>query len=708
MPTAARPTKQYELSNAPSDEIFMNSPYPHIPVLPASAAKDPLLQPLTIRHYTFRNRILSTSHASGMDEDGMPKERYQRYTEEKARGGAAAVMFGGSSMISSDSSWGGGQIDISSDQIVPYLQEFSTRIHAHGAALMMQISHLGRRADAMSWNWLPVIAPSRVRETRHRNFPREMDLHDIKRVIREYGEAIARAREGGLDGVETLTSGHLMGQFLSPATNLRTDSFGGSLENRMRFCLMVHEELRKQAGDKFMVGLRMTIDEGTEGWLTFEEGMKIAQTFEREGTIDFVNAIYGRADKEINLAESNMPYMSVPGAPYLSLVGEFKRGLRLPVFHAAKIQDVATARHAIREGLVDMVGMTRAQIADPYLVEKIVTGEEDRIRPCVGASYCMYKKATCIHNPASGREQILPQIIARADQPGRRVVVVGGGPAGLEAARVAAERGHHVTLLEAADSLGGQILLAARAVWRKELLSIVEWRIAELQRLGVEVRCGIYADETDVLALSPDCVIVATGGMPDITWIDGHELCTNTWDVLSNPQAAARDVIIYDAIGQQHAPTTALQLHAQGSHLRFFTLDDKLAIEMPYSERAIIRKKFAQAGISVEIDRTLISVRRDGDMLIARFQHELTGEFSEHRTAQVVVEYGTIPNSEIFDTLRSKSLNDGVTDNARLLSGLPQIPDRGPEFELHRIGDAVASRNIHAAVYDALRLCATL
>ncbi|WP_250502080.1 NADH:flavin oxidoreductase [Caballeronia sp. AZ7_KS35] len=686
----------------------MNSPYPHIPVVPASAAKDPLLQPLTIRHFTFRNRILSTSHATAMDEGGMPKERYQRYTEEKARGGAALVMFGGSSMVSSDTSWGGGQVDISDDRIIPYLQQFSTRIHAQGAALMMQISHLGRRGDSMSSNWLPTLAPSRIRETRHRNFPREMDLHDIRRIVREYGEAVARAREGGLDGVETLTSGHLMGQFLSPATNLRTDSFGGSLENRMRFCLMVHEELRKQAGDDFIIGLRMTIDEETDGWLSFEEGLRIAQTFEREGTIDFVNAIYGRADKEIILAESNMPYMSVHSAPYLDLVGEFKRGLKLPVFHAAKIQDVATARHALREGLVDMVGMTRAQIADPYLVEKIVKGEEDRIRPCVGASYCMYKKGSCIHNPASGREEILPQTIARAAKPGRRVVVVGGGPAGLEAARVAAERGHHVSLLEAADSLGGQILLAARTVWRKELLSIVDWRIAELQRLEVDVRLGVYADEADVLALSPDCVIVATGGMPDLTWIEGHELCTSTWDVLANPKAAEQDVIVYDAIGQQHAPTTALQLHAQGSRLKFFTLDDKLAVEMPYSERAVIRKKFVQARIPVEIDQVLVLVRRDGAELVARFEHELTGEFSEHRAAQVVVEYGTIPNSDVFDALRAQSVNDGVTDNTRLLAALPQVDDRGQGFELHRIGDAVTSRNIHAAIYDALRLCAAL
>src|SRR5208283_1699740 len=174
---------------------------------------DPLLQPLRIKKILFRNRIMSTSHASTLDEDGMPKERYQRYHEEKAKGGIALTMFGGSSMVSRDSSWGGGQVDVSGDEVIPYLRAFSERIHAHGAAIMCQISHLGRRADAMGWNWLPTVGPSPIRETRHRNFPREMDAHDIARIVKEYAAAAKRCREGGLDGVETVTGGHLIGQF---------------------------------------------------------------------------------------------------------------------------------------------------------------------------------------------------------------------------------------------------------------------------------------------------------------------------------------------------------------------------------------------------------------------------------------------------------------------------------------------------------------
>ncbi len=357
---------------------------------------------------------MSTSHASALDDGGLPKERYQRYHEEKARGGLALTMFGGSSMVSPDSNWGGGQINVASDEIIPDLVAFSERIHRHGAAIMCQISHLGRRADAFSTNWLPTIAPSRIRETRHRNIPREMDYTDIDRVVREYAEATWRCKEGGLDGVETVTGGHLIGQFFSPRTNRRTDAFGGSTENRARFALMVHEAIRKRVGDDFLVGIRFVVDEGIEDGIDFDECVRLARLLEGDGNIDFFNGIYGRMDTDLALAEHNMPGMSQPLTPFLREVGLFRRETKLPVFHAARIPDLASARHAIAEGLLDMVGMTRAHIADPQLVNKLVNGEEDRVRPCVGASYCMYKKVACLHNPATGREETLPQVITRA------------------------------------------------------------------------------------------------------------------------------------------------------------------------------------------------------------------------------------------------------------------------------------------------------
>ncbi|TIO58382.1 MAG: N-methylproline demethylase, partial [Mesorhizobium sp.] len=243
---------------------------------------------------------------------------------------------------------------------------------------------LGRRATAYAGHWLPPVAPSRVRETRNRNFPKEMDAGDIDRIVKDYASAARRCVDGGLDGVETVTGGHLIGQFLSRRTNRRTDAFGGSLENRARFGLMVHEAIRRAVGDDFAVGIRFVVDEAVDDGSDFEEGLAFARLFEREGHVDFFNCIFGRMDTDLSLAEQNMPGMFIRSAPFLPLVGQFKRETRLPVIHAAAIRDVATARHAIRANLVDLVGMTRAHIADPHIVNKVMRGEEDRIRPCIG------------------------------------------------------------------------------------------------------------------------------------------------------------------------------------------------------------------------------------------------------------------------------------------------------------------------------------
>lgn len=670
---------------------------------------DPLLQPLRIKHVEFRNRVMSTSHAATHDDGGIPKEKYQRYHEEKAKGGIGLTMFGGSSMVSRDSSWGGGQIDVSSDAIIPYLQQFSSRIHKHGAAIMCQISHLGRRADAMGWNWLPTIAPSAIRETRHRNFPREMDEHDIKRVIDDWVAAIKRCQEGGLDGIETMTGGHLMGQFFSPWTNKRTDRFGGSIENRARFGLMVHEAMRKAVGDKFLIGIRYFVDEYKDDGLTFEEAVRIAHIFEREGLIDFFNTNFGRLDTDRFLAEQCMPGMSQPVAPFLQASGAFKKEVKSPVFHAARIQDIATARYAIAEGLLDMVAMTRAHMADPQIVNKLMRGEEERIRPCVGASYCMYKKTSCIHNPATGREDKLPQVVERSATPGRKIVVIGGGPAGLEAARVSAERGHKVVLFEAGPKLGGQMLSAVRATWRRDLIAVVDWREAELERLGVDVRLNTYAEAADVLREEPSAVIVATGGIPDNGWVEGGEHCTTVWDMLVDATQAKDDVLVYDGTGRHQATSCALHLAELGKEVQFVTIDEQIAVEMEYPSRTIYRKRFAQNGVKVITDNELIRVRQDGNRLTATFKHELTDAISEVSASQIVIEHGTIPVTELFDGLRGKSVNDGVTENEALLDRRPQVPEL-PQgaFELHRIGDAVTSRNVHGAIYDALRLCCAL
>ncbi|MBE9640290.1 NADH:flavin oxidoreductase [Salipiger mangrovisoli] len=671
----------------------------------AMTTKDPLLEPFLLKGLTLRNRVISTSHASALDDKGMPAERYRAYHVEKARGGIAMTMIGGSAMVSRDSSWGGGQLNLSTDAVIPDLQKLTEEVHEAGAAVMTQISHLGRRAQFATGDWLPVLAPSRVREPRNRSFPREMSRDDIDRVVAEYGQAARRAAVAGLDGLETLTGGHLIGQFLSPLTNHRTDGFGGSLENRIRFALMTHETIRRAVGDALPVGIRLVVDEGVEGGLTLEDAITIAQIFEREGTVDFFNCIYGLMDSDLTLSEDNMPGMFQKSAPYLASVAAFRKEVRLPLLHAGGIRDVATARHAIRQNLVDLVGMTRAHLADPHIVRKLEAGLEEEIRPCVGASYCLFRKAHCIHNPATTRELTLGHDIPKAASPGR-VVVIGGGPAGMEAARVSALRGHSVMLFEAAAQLGGQLRIATRVKERADLVGILDWRESALQRLGVDIRLNTYADASDILAESPDTVIVATGGIPDLDWLEGAEHCLSVWDVLSGQMPSGGTAIVYDGSGRQAAASCALALSREGKQVIFATPDDAVAIEMPYQDRSGFRKRFAELGITQVTDARLVAVRRTGGRVEAVFRNTYSGAEFVHGTDSVVVEHGTTPLDDVYEELRDASANHGTTDIDALAQradgSAPLAARQG--FALHRIGDAVASRDLHSAILDAYRL----
>ena len=666
---------------------------------------DPLLQPFRLRHLTLKNRIMSTGHTMLYAVDGAPREREQLYHEEKAKGGIAMTMFGGSSAVAQDSATSSGVHILSEDSVIPHFRRFADRIHRHDCALMCQITHLGRRARTRAFDWLPTVSASRTREV-DGGFPKVMDRADIDRIVTSYGEAARRCREGGLDGCEVVGQAHLPEQFWSPAWNSRTDEFGGSLENRLRFGFMVLEEIRRRAGDDFIVGIRIAIDQNLEGGLSKDDCLEIAQIHEQSGLVDFLNLNFGRVDTELDYVDL-MPGMSRPPATYLDRVGAFTRDLSLPTFHACRIVDAATARRAIREGIVDMVSMTRAHIADPHIVRKIEAGEEDRIRPCVGATFCMDHRY-CIHNPSTGREKSLPHETAVA--PARkRVVVAGGGPAGLEAARISACRGHEVVLFEATGRLGGQVALAARAGWRREIGGVTDWLAREIEHLEVDVRLSTKADRDAVVALRPDVVIVATGGFPDLEWLDGHEHCDSVRDILTGRAPVADHVLIYDELGDHAGASCAEVLADRGADVELAFRGHHAAERSGYCNYPVYLQHFYDKGVTLTPDLRLQKVERDGARLRAVFANELTGKIEARRADQVVVERGTVPVDDLFDKLKPASCNDGAVDLDRLLAGLPQVTDDPRDgFELYRVGDAVSSRDIHCAILDSRRLCRAL
>ncbi|MGL4528769.1 MAG: FAD-dependent oxidoreductase, partial [Aestuariivirga sp.] len=499
---------------------------------------DPLLQPYQLKHLTLKNRLMSTSHEPNYAENGMPTDRYRLSHVEKARGGIALTMTAGSAVVSRDSPPAFGNLLAYKDEIVPWLRKLADECHGHGAAVMIQLTHLGRRTNWNKGDWLPVLSASPAREPAHRAFPKEMEDWDFDRIAADYATAAERMKAAGLDGVEFECYGHLMDSFWSPATNRRTDEHNGSIDNRLRFTFRILEAVRKTVGPDFLVGCRLVADEDWDRGLSRADGITICHKLKDSGLVDFLNIIKGHIEHDAPLADV-IPVSGMKASPHLDFAGEVRAATRFPVFHAARINDVATARHAIAEGKLDMVGMTRAHIADPHIVRKIAEGREGEIRPCVGATYCLDRiyeghEALCIHNPATGREATIPHVISRSTGPRRRIAVVGAGPAGLEAARVSAERGHEVILFEAASQAGGQIRLATQLPRRRELIGIVDWRVAQCERLGVDMRYNTIAEASDILALEADVVFVATGGLPRNEAIEeGAELAVSSWDVLS-------------------------------------------------------------------------------------------------------------------------------------------------------------------------------
>ncbi len=673
-----------------------------------------LLSPLTIRGRTFRNRVLSTAHAPGYAEAGRPGERYQAYHEAKARGGIGLTMFGGSSNISRDSGSIYGQIYVGDDAIIPVFRDFARRIHAHGAGLMCQITHMGRRTGWAAGDWLPTMGPSVVRDPAHHSVPREMSPRDVARIVRAFADAAWRCREGGLDGCEILATTHLLGQFLSPLSNLRTDAYGGELENRARFLLEVMEAVRDRVGDDFIVGVRFAADESNENGMPAEEGIALARLIGASGTMDFLNVNGAYGGSLHGLAET-FPGMAFRAAPYIELARRVKDASGLPVFQAARLSDPATADWAIAEGHVDMAGLTRPHIADPDIVAKLSRGEEARIRPCVGAGYCIDriyggKDTFCVHNVSTGREQQLSHEIELAETQ-KRIAVIGGGPAGMEAARVSALRGHRVSLFEAGNRLGGQVLLAARAGWRKEMIGIADWLAAELEILGVETRLNAFVEGPEVLSETPDIVLVATGGVPDAALEDGGgDLTVSTWELLSGESGPAGNILVYDETGGHGAIATADWLAAGGALVEMVTPDLHVGRNIGGQNIPVYLRNLYAAGAQLTPNHRLKSVRRDGNALVATLWNDFSRAPVERRIDQVVVDACTVPADGPFHALAAKSRNLGDTDVDALVRLDPQPADANPDggYMLFRIGDAVAQRDIHAAMLDANRLCRVL
>lgn len=686
-------------------------------------AFEALFEPIQIGSQTIRNRVVSTAHAEvHATGGGMTTERYVKYYEEKAKGGCGLCICGGSSIVSIDSpqAWWS-SVNLSTDRIIPHFQNLADAVHKHGGKIMIQITHMGRRSRWDGYDWSTLLSPSGIREPVHRSTCKTIEEEDIWRIVGDFAQAARRAKEGGLDGVElSAVHQHLIDQFWSPRVNKRTDEWGGSFENRMRFGMEVLKAVRAEVGDDFVVGIRICGDEFHPDGLTHDDMKRIAAYYDATGMLDFFGVVGSGCDTHNSLANV-IPNMTFPPEPFLHLAAGIKEVVSIPVIHAQNIKDPNQAQRILEGGYVDLVGMTRAHIADPHLIAKIKMGQVDQIKQCVGANYCIDRQyqgldVLCVQNAATAREYMgVPHIIEKSEGVKRKVVVVGGGPGGMEAARVCAERGHDVTLFEAEKQLGGQITLAAKAPQRDQIAGITRWYQLELARLGIDMRLGTRADEATIADLRPDVVILATGGQPFLTQVPewgysenrDESLVVSSWDILSGAVAPGNNVLIYDTICAFSGVSAADFLADKGAKVEIVTDDLKPGMAAGGTTFPTYYRSLYEKEVIMTSDLALHKVYREGNSLVAVLENEYSGVQEERVVDQVVIENGVRPDEALYYALKHQSRNKGQIDIEALYAIQPQpaLSEKGDGFLLYRLGDCTAPRDTHAAIYDALRLC---
>ncbi|MFQ5987557.1 MAG: mycofactocin system FadH/OYE family oxidoreductase 2 [Dehalococcoidia bacterium] len=639
-----------------------------------------LLSPIKLRNTLVRNRTVFGAHQTNFAEHNLPSERHLHYYAERAKGGVGLIIIEEQIVHPSDYPYQRAIFGFD-ERVVPWYRRIADAVHGHGAHLLAQLNHNGQQSSS-NLSQGSVWAPSPFPDVISREVPKEMEPEDIREVVVGFAHVARHVRQGGLDGVEiNISERSLIRQFLSGLTNYRSDEYGGSLDNRMRLCYEVIDAVREAIGQDLILGIRLCGDE-LAPWagLTPEQGCEIAARLATTGKIDYISVTAG----SIYSLYMAWPSMHVPPDYALPLAAGVKEVVDVPVFATGRIDDPLQAEEVLEKGWADMLELTRALIADPEFPNKAREGRLDEIRPCIFCNQdCVVRSPmnpllSCLHNPEAGYEGEMGELRKAGSK--KRVMVIGGGPAGLEAARVAALRGHEVALYEKEMELGGQVAIAARGPGREELGKITRYLASQVEKLGVEIKLGVEVTPELVEKCRPDAVVVATGSRSRRPAIPGarQENVVQARDVLRGKAEVGRRVLVIDEAGSYAAASAAELMADQGREVEIMSEDMFISRELaPTLDLGLWYQRAFAKGIAFSPQTVVREISGNAVVVADLFSQE---ERRIEGVDTVVLAFYSEPNQELYLALKERGL------------------------EVHRAGDCVAPRRVSQAILEGNRV----